>query len=216
MRVLVVVTNYNYSQYIPRCIESIMEQNLTQIGTCVVVDDCSTDDSVETVKGIIDGDRRFSLVALPENRGVANARNVGISSQNSEYWLCFDADDIMYPTMIERMVEILDQDSSLGFVYCQPEGYSQLTPFDPQKLLEHNYITIATLVRRVFAPLQFDTQFKTHEDWLFWGTLARMGILGHYLEETLFLYRRHDHSASQSPTFAEDFIRVRSRLRSLP
>src|SRR5688500_8060750 len=65
----VTVLNYNYGSYLPRCLESILEQTYQDF-ELIVIDDCSTDNSLEVVK---------PYLSDPRVRLVSHAKNVGYS-----------------------------------------------------------------------------------------------------------------------------------------
>jgi glycosyltransferase involved in cell wall biosynthesis len=80
----------------------------------VLVDDGSADCSVEVVEQIADS--RLRLIRLVENRGTGHARQVALDHARGEFIAMLDADDWMYPTRLERQVDALRQQPSLGLV----------------------------------------------------------------------------------------------------
>lgn len=100
-RVTVVVDNYNYARFLPRAIESALAQ--TRPGTeVVVVDDGSTDGSVEVI-------RRYGARVIPvlqeRNRGQAAALNEGFRRASGDLVIFLDADDYLYPHAAARVAE---------------------------------------------------------------------------------------------------------------
>lgn len=89
----VVVPNYNNEKYIRQCIESIEEQTY-EIEAIIIVDDCSTDSSRTILTELQNKYPNIVIEFLPSNKGVSNARNIGISLCKSEYITFLDADDI--------------------------------------------------------------------------------------------------------------------------
>ncbi len=94
--VSVVIPTYNYAEYLPQAIESVLNQTFLDF-EIVVVDDGSTDDTPSVVRQF--GDRiRY---VRQENRGNACARNRGMAEARGQ-WLCFlDADDLWEPRKLE-------------------------------------------------------------------------------------------------------------------
>jgi glycosyltransferase involved in cell wall biosynthesis len=84
-----------------------------------VVDDCTPDDGAteRVVKGYSDKDSRVLYVRQPNNQGVANARNLGISLTDTRYVCCLDADDAIEPQFMEACIRGLKNDPSLGIAY---------------------------------------------------------------------------------------------------
>uniref|UniRef100_A0A6M3Y4Z7 Putative glycosyltransferase n=1 Tax=viral metagenome TaxID=1070528 RepID=A0A6M3Y4Z7_9ZZZZ len=97
MRVSIVIPSYNQSNFLPSAIESALEQKCEVI----VVDDGSTDGSLEIAKGY-KGVKVISQV----NKGLASARNTGIMNAKGDYCLFLDADDIMLEKCVERILEV--------------------------------------------------------------------------------------------------------------
>jgi glycosyltransferase involved in cell wall biosynthesis len=85
----------------------------------IVVDDGSSDRSVAQATGAIDDDPRVCVLELP-HRGVSHARNAGAAraSQASRYLLFLDADDVLEPAMLERLVRELDAEPRLSMAHC--------------------------------------------------------------------------------------------------
>ncbi|WP_051633852.1 glycosyltransferase family 2 protein [Bacillus sp. UNC41MFS5] len=92
----VVIPNYNNAKYIKKCIESIFEQSYSGVFQVIIVDDCSTDNSIQVIEELIKIYPRISLVALKENAGVSNARNMGLSCVQTKYVTFIDPDDYYF------------------------------------------------------------------------------------------------------------------------
>lgn len=110
--VAVIITNYNYGQYLPETIASVHNQTRPP-DEIIVVDDGSTDDSLD---GFAELYPDITLIDQP-NQGVAAARNNGIDSANQPYIICLDADDRLDPHYIERLLPAFEADAALGIAY---------------------------------------------------------------------------------------------------
>ena len=95
----VIVPVYNVEPYISRCINSIIEQDNGQaLLECLVIDDCSPDQSIRIVRSIVDqykGDILFKIISHSENKGLSVARNSGIEAASGDYITFVDPDDII-------------------------------------------------------------------------------------------------------------------------
>jgi len=101
-QISVVVTNFNYGHLVGRCIRSLLNQTLPlENFEIVVVDDCSTDDSVSILRNFGD---QITLLELPENKGLAHASNSGIERCISRYIVRVDADDYVHPKFLETLL----------------------------------------------------------------------------------------------------------------
>lgn len=102
-RVTLVVTSYNYERYILQCLQSIARQTYEHF-TCVVVDDCSKDKSVEIVKAFIESEEaggRFSLIEREKNGGQMAAFKTGLAAVNTPFMVMVDADDVLLKDFLE-------------------------------------------------------------------------------------------------------------------
>ncbi|MDP6906917.1 MAG: glycosyltransferase family A protein [Candidatus Thalassarchaeaceae archaeon] len=115
LKVSVIVTNYNYSSFIGRCLRSLLSQSMpTEEYEVIVVDDGSTDNSREIIESF--GDKINAIYV--ENGGVAKASNIGIQAAKGPFVMRVDADDYVNPHMLLIMSEALFWNPDFGFVYC--------------------------------------------------------------------------------------------------
>lgn len=104
--VSVIVTNYNYARFVGDCLRSIARQSYRHI-ECLIVDDVSTDGSVETIRRVIadlEDHGRFRLIALTENGGQMNAFIEGFRRATGEFVVFVDADDWLFADFVETHV----------------------------------------------------------------------------------------------------------------
>jgi hypothetical protein len=101
----VVVTTYNRAQIVRRCIDSCLAQSFPDF-ELVLVDDGSTDETVETLRRL--DDPRFVLVAHERNRGISPSRHTGVASSRGEWIVGVDSDDELLPGALERLREIIE------------------------------------------------------------------------------------------------------------
>ena len=104
-KVSIILPNYNYSYFIPDAIASIKAQTLQDF-ECIIIDDASTDSSVNIIKKLIKKDPRFKLIALTETKGISHARNVGLDNATGEYIAFLDSDDCYTQYALEKLVDV--------------------------------------------------------------------------------------------------------------
>jgi len=112
--VSIIIPCYNMEKYIGDCLESCMRQRYVNV-EIVVVDDCSTDSSLEIASLIYDP--RLKIIKMPENRGVSAARNRGLEYAFGEYIVFLDADDMLMPSSIKARVKYLDDHPTVDMVW---------------------------------------------------------------------------------------------------
>ncbi len=118
MKVSIIIPVYNVSDYVERCLNSVMAQTYTDL-ECVIVDDCTPDDSISKCQEIIDsysGAIDFKIIHHGQNRGLSAARNTGINAAKGEYLFFLDSDDWISPDCINLMVKSIVQDDSIEMV----------------------------------------------------------------------------------------------------
>lgn len=112
--VSVVIPCHDYARYLPEAVSSVLAQTFRD-WELVIVDDGSTDNTVEVTQALIGRhpDRRIRLVQQ-SNAGVSAARNTGIEASTGRYILPLDADDVIAATMLEKTVGVLDSDPGIA------------------------------------------------------------------------------------------------------
>lgn len=103
----IIINNYNYARYLGKTIESALGQTYPDCEV-VVVDDGSTDESVEVIRGY--GARVVSI--LKSNGGQGSAMNAGFSKSRGDLILFLDADDWLEPNAVERVVAAFHEGTS--------------------------------------------------------------------------------------------------------
>jgi len=94
--VSVLIPAWNAEATIARALASVLGERGVDL-ECVVVDDASTDATLEVVRGIAAADPRVVVLALETNGGVSNARNRGLELVRGEWLTLLDADDRLRP-----------------------------------------------------------------------------------------------------------------------
>lgn len=107
--VSIIVPVYDVEKYIRRCLESVISQECDSIQIeCVIVDDCSPDESMDIVEQMLinyHGGITFRIERHECNRGLSAARNTGIMTAKGENILFLDSDDQLAPHAVECLVD---------------------------------------------------------------------------------------------------------------
>ena len=110
-----IVPNYNDSRTLAASLKSLAEQTVP-LDDIIIVDDCSTDNSVEIIEALIQTIPNARLIRSPQNRGVVGAINAGIAEAKSDYIFLCSANDTYLPKMVELCEEMLQLYPQAGIV----------------------------------------------------------------------------------------------------
>jgi len=153
MKVSIIIPVYNVSEYVERCINSVINQTYTEL-ECIIVDDCSPDDSIKKCENVIakyNGSICFKIIHHDHNRGLSAARNTGIEKATGDYLFFLDSDDEISKDAIELLLNEVHSNSNVeivvGNTYSEPhDDYYELTPNNFPYRINNNNLQI----RKVF------------------------------------------------------------------
>lgn len=112
----ILLANYNNGHYFKDAFDSLIAQTY-QNWEAIVIDDCSTDDSVEVIKETIKGDQRFRFFQNSENLGYQRTIIRAISLSNAALFGRLDPDDTLEPNAVELSVKAHEENAAAGLVY---------------------------------------------------------------------------------------------------
>ncbi|WP_326982319.1 glycosyltransferase family A protein [Chryseobacterium sp. MYb264] len=114
----VLIANYNNGKYFKECYDSIISQSYPN-WEVIIVDDASTDDSVETIRNIIKDDNRFKLYENKDNRGCGFTKGHCMDFATGEICGYLDPDDALYPQALEKSVEAYNRHPKIVATYSR-------------------------------------------------------------------------------------------------
>ena len=107
--VTVIVPVYNVEKYIRRCLQSVIEQQADGLSIeCLLIDDCSPDDSIAIARHFVEdyrGSICFRFLRHEQNRGLSAARNTGIDAARGDFLMFLDSDDNLAPGAVAEMLQ---------------------------------------------------------------------------------------------------------------
>lgn len=106
--VSVITPVYNASRFLSRLVECVQEQHGVNYEH-IIVDDCSTDDSLAVLLRLAANDKKIKLIQSPKNRGVVEARNAAISVAKGKYLAFLDADDLWMPDKLKIQSRFMEE-----------------------------------------------------------------------------------------------------------
>ena len=114
--VTVIIPTFNRRQWIGTCLDSVRAQTYPHVET-LVIDDCSTDGTVEWLRG----QPAYSFARIqvqPQNGGASIARNTGIRMASGELIVFIDSDDLLAPQHIQTAVRVFRSQQNVGLFAC--------------------------------------------------------------------------------------------------
>lgn len=200
-RLTVTVSLYNYRQYVNACLDSVCAQTINEI-ELIIVDDHSTDDSADVAAQWLSQHykhfARARLVQHSVNHGLAFARNTAFRYADSPFVFVLDADNLLYPRCLERLLDALGR-CDATFAYCLLEKFGDQTglentrTWNPAALQFGNFIDAMVLFRRkdweAVGGYATDMPAMGWEDFELWFRLANAGGWGIQVPEILARYR---------------------------
>jgi len=164
--VSIIVPIYNCEKWLPRCIESILNQSYKNI-ELILVNDGSTDNSKDVCESYAEKDDRVRVFTI-ENNGVSNARNFGMSQANGEYIIFSDSDDWLIQDSVKRLYDTItktESDFCSGLVN-NVTALSNNVPFFATKAMTAS-----------IKDAESWYQFIRLLDWAPWGKLYKKSII---------------------------------------
>jgi glycosyltransferase involved in cell wall biosynthesis len=209
--VSMVVPVFNVSSYIEEGLESIANQDFKHAYEVILVDDCSTDGSLEICQRYVSNyPDKFTLVKSKTNAGVSSARNLGLGQAQGRYLMFFDPDDVLPPTSISSLFDTAEQykaDIVKGNLILFDDNGRRPAPDDVKRitlipgedvltaLYRHNrirgHIGGKLFKRDVLGNLRFPDGVRMAQDLLYFSemfSLARSLVL---LNQEVYFYRKH-------------------------
>lgn len=205
---------FNGEKYILETIQSVLSQTY-QNWEMIIVDNKSTDSSMEIIKTICDN--RIRIISLEYNSGgPARPRNIGLDNAKGEYIAFLDADDVWLPEKLEKQMEYLEQNQDVDVCHTLAniidENSVEKGFFNNQKIFNKfkyiisnkniifytNNININSALMKADKTIKFeeDKDLVSIEDWKYWIDKQKLGKEISLLNEKLVNYRVHSSSIS--------------------
>jgi glycosyltransferase involved in cell wall biosynthesis len=227
-KVAVIIPNYKHAPYLPRRIESVLQQTYRDFSV-LIMDDASPDNSREVIEPYRQW-KEVSVLYNDTNSGSVFAQwEKGIRQTDSEHVWIAESDDWADPRFLERMVPVLDAHPNVGVAYCQSwlvdreanvvghaVGWTQdldANRWDSDYVANgreeiRRYLMVkntipnasAVLMRRsvLLRTMPIDTSFRLAGDWMHWIRMLTEADIA-YVAEKLNFWRMQSSNARTAP-----------------
>ena len=116
--VSVIIPTFNRSEKVVRAVKSVLNQSYVNL-ECIVIDDSSTDDTVDQLYAVKATDHRLIIIVHDNNQHASAARNTGISAASGSLIAFLDDDDVWLESKLLNQVDVISRASDdVGLVYC--------------------------------------------------------------------------------------------------
>ncbi len=228
MSISVCMATYNGEKYLSQQLQSILEQ-LGDDDEVIIVDDCSTDGTVETVKLL--GDHRISVHVNDRNRREVFSFSRAILLAKNEFIFLSDQDDIWLlgraTLMQQHLIKSGASVVTSNFEWVNASGESIDVPYDgvascdSKKHLKNivdifvgktNYFGCAMALRREFAHViaPIPSFVESHDLWI--ALASNLAGSNAHLDESTFLKRKHTNNATSTVSTRSLYRKLRSRV----
>lgn len=228
--ITVMMPCYNNQGFLLEAIRSVLLQQVDCTMELLIIDDASTDQSVEVIESFEDS--RIRLIRNPANRGIAAVRNLLLEHASGKYVTSLDGDDLyVSPTKLASELAIIRQfpDSMPVVAYSDVETLgenqqrinvaSEVLPpheglifqglFDRRIMIPRDFLVSADIARQAGG---FDETLSLYEDWDYKLRLARRANF-HFTGQVGIGYRRHGRglSAARGRFHRQQISRIRRK-----
>lgn len=206
--VSIITPTYNSEKYIKETISSVLSQTY-QNWEMIIVDDCSTDNTVRIIEEEMEKNSRIRFIQLQENQGAAVARNTAINYANGRYIAFLDSDNLWEMNKLEVQVSFLNM-NNIPFSYTsykiinengEETGKVVNVPekIDYNQLLKNTIIGCLTVMLDIneFGRVQMPNM-RTRQDTALWLSILKQGYIAYGIQQPLAKYRKKSGSISSN------------------
>ena len=213
--VSVVCANYNHGIHLPDLLDSIRLSTVLP-EEIILVDDGSTDDSLEKIRSYTDMDM-LRVIAFPEHRGLAHALNEGVRQAKSKYIMRIDADDYIAHDRIEIQFNYLEEHPEIDILGSNATYFEHGTG----RLINHSNFPMqysqirnrfergeggilhGTVMakRELFSQFSYRQEYVPSEDYDIFARMVQDRYVMHNLEEPLTFVRVHKGNPRENISF---------------
>lgn len=213
-KVSIIVTAYKLDDFLPKCLNSVIEQTYKDF-ECIVVDDANLESTKAIVSDYAKRDHRIRYTSTKNNRGLPGARNFGFQNSYGKYIRHVDADDFLAENCIELETTALDHDRGVDIVYghievVHSDGSRIIENGDPvrsgwpgdkfewyQQMAHLNQLPSCVMARREVYERSggYRERMSRNEDAEFWARVTSFGFRAEKITQAVTYFHRERHDS---------------------
>ncbi|MBQ2383952.1 MAG: glycosyltransferase [Oscillospiraceae bacterium] len=226
MKISVVMAAFNAEKYLREAMDSILAQTYGDL-ELIVLDDKSTDGSLQILKEYAAADPRVVVLENEQNMGLTKSLNKGLAVAKGEYIARMDADDISVPDRFAKQVAFLDSHPDYTFVSCIGRYIDEEGREEQLRLFPETHEEICAMMPKVDAVMHpgvmfrrediarignYCEDFRVVQDYDLWFRGMAAGYKFYNIQEPLVLFRRNDsYNTRKSKAYRLVDYRVRKK-----
>lgn len=209
VKVSIIMPTYNVGDVVSDTIESVLKQTYID-WELIIVDDCSSDNTIEVIKSYIAKYSNIKLFINDINRGAGISRNIAINKANGQYLAFLDSDDLWFPEKLMKQITYMEKNnlpiSHTSFNFIDNVGENRVGGvLASEKVnlidnLKNTEIGTSTAIIDKFLvtePIFFCEQ-RARQDLKLWIKLLGLGYSSYGINEVLVSYRVRKNSVSSN------------------
>ncbi|WP_375239536.1 glycosyltransferase family 2 protein [Aurantibacter sp.] len=202
--VSIIIPCYNQAQFLEETLNSVLAQSYKN-WECLIVNDGSTDNSLEICNIFKSKDHRFLLFDI-ENKGRSNARNIGLDQAKGDWIQFLDSDDVLHKDKILNSLALQKKKSGMiitDFLRFRKTINKPRRAFCDLSKVDFNYENIllqwelkfsipihcGLFKKSILNSIRFNTDLNANEDWCFWLEFYKNEFSTEYVNQKLVFYR---------------------------
>jgi glycosyltransferase involved in cell wall biosynthesis len=200
----IIIPCYNQAQFLEETLNSVLSQSFEN-WECLIINDGSTDNSLEICNAFKSKDDRFLLFDI-ENKGRSNARNIGLNQAKGDWIQFLDSDDVLHKDKFLNSLAVQQKDSGMiitDFLRFRKTVDKPRRAFCDLNTVKFNYENIllqweinfaipihsGLFKRSIINSIKFNTDLNANEDWCFWLDFYKNEFTTEYVNQKLVYYR---------------------------
>lgn len=213
--VSIIMPNYNSAQFIEETITSVLSQTYEN-WELILVDDLSSDDSINIIESLISQDKRIKLIKLRQNSGPAIARNCAIEEATGRYIAFLDSDDLWHPRKLSKQISFMKEHdialSYTGYHRIEEENGGIIDQIHVPEKVEYSELLKQNIIGCLTA--MYDTQklgkvympdISKRQDFGLWLNILKKVPYAYGIDEPLAYYRVRTASVSSNKILASKY-----------
>lgn len=233
-KVSIIMATFNRVHLIKETLDSILAQTYLN-WECLIIDDGSTDKTLEVVNSYSNKDPRIKLFDRKKNykKGLPGCRNFGLDIAKGDYIIFFDDDDIVHPDNLKICIANLKEFSQT--YYCRYDKLPFTGAWKPREFKTGDYQRTLLNIRQLdlmitgelpyasctvmwdkkcFEDLRFNEELQYAEEWELYSRILSSGYEGVSINEVLYYNRKHPNS-NTGEFWSHDPIRRESKAKAV-